>query len=130
MSIWQGDIHKRKKTGGRKKPFRGKRAFERGGPPSETRLGERKAVKREARGGGQKVKLLSSNVANVVDAATGRSQVAEIRGVLKNPSNVDYQRRGIITKGAIISTSLGKARVTSRPGQDGVINAVLLEGSG
>ncbi|MEM3023047.1 MAG: 30S ribosomal protein S8e, partial [Candidatus Bathyarchaeia archaeon] len=49
------------------------------------------------------------------------------KGVVKNPANVDYQRRGIVTKGAIISTPLGKAKVTSRPGQDGVLNAVLLK---
>ncbi|MEM2226238.1 MAG: 30S ribosomal protein S8e [Candidatus Bathyarchaeia archaeon] len=127
MSMWHGDLHKRKKTGGRRKPFRGKRAFERGGPPSETRLGERKSVKRRTRGGGLKVKLLSTNVANVVDTSTGKCQLVEIKGVVKNPANVDYQRRGIITKGAIISTPLGKAKVTSRPGQDGVLNAVLLK---
>jgi small subunit ribosomal protein S8e len=31
----------------------------------------------------------------------------------------------VITKGAEIETNLGLARVTSRPGGDGVINAVL-----
>ncbi|HDN05822.1 MAG TPA: 30S ribosomal protein S8e, partial [Candidatus Bathyarchaeota archaeon] len=46
--------------------------------------------------------------------------------VIRNPANVDYDRRGVITKGAIIETSLGLARVTSRPGQNGVINAVLI----
>jgi small subunit ribosomal protein S8e len=130
MSMWHGDLHKRKRTGGKRKPYRGKRAFERGGPPSETRIGERKVVKRRTRGGGLKVKLLSTNVANVVDADTGKCQVVEIKGVVKNPANVDYQRRGIITKGAIISTPLGKAKVTSRPGQNGVLNAVLLKDSG
>ncbi|MEM2882550.1 MAG: 30S ribosomal protein S8e [Candidatus Bathyarchaeia archaeon] len=127
MSMWHGDLHKRKRTGGKRKPFRGKRAFERGGPPSETRLGERKALRRRARGGGLKVKLLSTNVANVVDPDTGKCQIVEVKGVVKNPANVDYQRRGIVTKGAIISTPLGKAKVTSRPGQDGVLNAVLLK---
>jgi small subunit ribosomal protein S8e len=39
---------------------------------------------------------------------------------------LDLQRRAIITKGAIIETSKGNARVTSRPGQCGIINAVLL----
>ncbi|HJJ40868.1 MAG TPA: 30S ribosomal protein S8e, partial [Methanocorpusculum sp.] len=33
----------------------------------------------------------------------------------------------LMTKGAVISTDLGKARIVSRPGQDGVINAVLIE---
>lgn len=84
-------------------------------------------MRRRARGGGLKVKLLSTNVANVVDPDTGKCQIVEVKGVVKNPANVDYQRRGIVTKGAIISTPLGKAKVTSRPGQDGVLNAVLLK---
>jgi len=46
---------------------------------------------------------------------------------LRNPSNRDYDRKGIITKGAIIETELGLAVVTSRPGQEGVINALLTE---
>ena len=37
-----------------------------------------------------------------------------------------YMRRNILTKGAIIKTELGDARITNRPGQDGVINAILL----
>ena len=47
--------------------------------------------------------------------------------MVKNPANVDYDRRGIITKGTIIETSLGTAKVTSRPGQNGIINAVLIK---
>jgi small subunit ribosomal protein S8e len=33
----------------------------------------------------------------------------------------------VITKGAIIETEKGLAKVVSRPGQDGVVNAVLIE---
>jgi small subunit ribosomal protein S8e len=47
--------------------------------------------------------------------------------VSKNPANKDYERRGVITKGAILETELGLAKVLSRPGQDGVINAVLIK---
>ena len=46
--------------------------------------------------------------------------------MVKNPTNVDYDRRGVITKGTIIETPLGTARVTSRPGQDGIVNAILV----
>jgi small subunit ribosomal protein S8e len=45
---------------------------------------------------------------------------------VENQANIHYVRRNIINKGAIIETNLGKARVTSRPGQTGTINAVLL----
>jgi len=39
---------------------------------------------------------------------------------------VDFDRRRILTRGAIIDTRLGEAVVTSRPGQDGIVNALLL----
>jgi len=34
---------------------------------------------------------------------------------------------GILTKGAIVETELGKVKITSRPGQDGVLNGVLIQ---
>ena len=43
-----------------------------------------------------------------------------------NPANRDFARRKIITKGAIIKTKRGNARVTSRPGQNGTVDAVLV----
>ena len=36
-------------------------------------------------------------------------------------------RRNILTKGAIIETDAGKAKITNRPGQEGTVNAVLVE---
>lgn len=57
--------------------------------------------------------------------STGKTEKVEIIRVIRNPTNVDYNRRGVITKGTIIETPIGVARVTSRPGQDGLVNAVL-----
>jgi len=47
--------------------------------------------------------------------------------VLEYPTNNDYQRRGVITKGAILETQDGKCKVVSRPGQDGTVNAILVQ---
>jgi len=55
-----------------------------------------------------------------------KTEKAQIMRVVRNPANIDYDRRGVITKGAVIETSLGLAHVTSRPGQDGIVNAVLM----
>jgi small subunit ribosomal protein S8e len=63
----------------------------------------------------------------VTISSAGRTEKVEIERVVRNPVNVDYDRRRIITRGAIIATQLGEAVVTSRPGQDGVINALLLK---
>lgn len=125
-----GNLHKKKPTGGKKRPWRGKRAFEAGSEPTETVTGELRRRTVRTMGGGVKVKLLSVNWAVVTDQAAGKSSKSKILRVVRNPANVDYQRRGVITKGAIIETELGQARVTSRPGQDGVINAILVEKSG
>ena len=63
----------------------------------------------------------------VTDVKTGKTKKTEILRVVKNPANIDYDRRGVMTKGAVIETPLGQARITSRPGQHGVLNAVLME---
>ena len=129
MPQWHGDLHKRKKTGGKKHVFRGKRAFEMGSDPAQTIVGDKRISIRRGRGGRIKLAALALNTANVTDPATGKSQKTEIQGVAKNPANVDYQRRGVITKGAILDTPLGQAIVTSRPGQHGVVNALLIQGT-
>ena len=123
--MWHGDQHKRKASGGRKRRYRTKRRFERGSFPTETKLGKPKKKVRRKLGGNEKVRLLAVKHANVSDAS-GKTKKVEILRVVKNPTNVDYDRRGVITKGTIIETSLGTARVTSRSGQDGIVNAILV----
>jgi len=81
------------------------------------------------RGGSVKVRIAQADSAVVTDKSSGKTSKSKLLRVVRNPANVDYQRRGVITKGAVIETELGQARVTSRPGQDGVINAILLEKS-
>lgn len=129
MPQWHGNLHKRKKSGGKKHMFRGKRAFEMGSDPAQTIVGEKRISRKRVRGGSEKFAALAVNSVNVTDPATGKSQKTEIRSVVKNPANVDYQRRGVITKGAVVDTPLGQAIVTSRPGQHGIVNAILLQGS-
>lgn len=125
MSVWHGNLHKRKPSGGRKRAYRMKRRFERGSFPTETILGEpRKKIDRR-RGGNIKIRLLNVNQANVSNASAGKTEKVEILRVVRNPANVVYNRRGVITKGTIVETPLGMAKVTSRPGQDGIVNAIL-----
>jgi len=126
LSVWHGDLHKKKPSGGIKRAYRMKRRFERGSFPAETTLGEPKKKIDRRRGDNTKIRLLSVNQANVSNPSTGKTEKVEILRVVRNPANVDYNRRGVITKGTIVETPLGTARVTSRPGQDGIINAVLV----
>lgn len=126
MSVWHGDLHKKKPSGGRKRAYRGKRKFEQGSFPVETIVGESKRKISRGRGGNRKIKILSVKYACVTDPKSGKTEKVEIVRVVRNPTNIDYDRRGVITKSAVIETSLGLARVTSRPGQDGVVNAILI----
>jgi small subunit ribosomal protein S8e len=126
LSVWHGDTHKKKPSGGRKRAYRKKRRFERGSFPVETTRGARKLKTVRRQGGNLKTRVFSENQVSVSDSASGKTEKSELLRVARNPANVDYDRRGVITKGTIIETKQGLARVTSRPGQDGVINATLV----
>ncbi len=121
----QSHIRKRKLTGGKKRAYRTKKLYEAGGYPAETTLGEPRRKIKKGIGGNIKIKALSDKFASVTDPKSGKTEKTEIIRVVKNVANVDYNRRGVITKGAEIETGLGLAKVTSRPGADGIINAVL-----
>ncbi|MGA2522532.1 MAG: 30S ribosomal protein S8e [Candidatus Bathyarchaeia archaeon] len=126
MSVWHGTLRKRKRSGGKKRAYRVKKKYEEGGFPAETILGEPKRKTTRGMGGNTKVKVLSDKFASVTDPKTGKTQKTEITRVVRNAANVDYNRRGVITKGAEIETTIGLAKVSSRPGNDGIINAVLI----
>ena len=122
---WQGKFG-RKPSGGKLIPARGKRKYETGREQSDTTIAEVRAKKIETLGGNQKMRMLRGNMAIVADPKTGKSKTVKIETVKDNKANLHYMRRNILTKGAIIKTELGDARITNRPGQDGVINAILL----
>jgi small subunit ribosomal protein S8e len=119
-------LRKRKLTGGKKRAYRTKKLYEAGGFPAETVMGEPKRKIQRSIGGNTKVKVLTEKFASVTDPKTGKTEKTQIVRVVHNGANVDYNRRGVITKGAEIETPLGHAKVTSRPGSDGVVNAVLV----
>ena len=113
-------------TGGRRSPLRIRRKYEIDRYPNEPINGAQVTVTRRIRGNNQKTALKSIDFVNL---ATGEAKVkkSKIIKVLENATNNDYKRRGIITKGAIIETADGKCRVVSKPGQNGIVNAILLK---
>lgn len=124
MTKWHGDGHKRKNTGGKKRNY-DKKNHERGGYPAETQIGETVRLFKRSKGSVHKQKLLKAKLANITNPETKETKRVQIFEVVKNPVSVDYDRRKIITKGTIIETELGEAIVTSRPGQAGIVNAIL-----
>ncbi|MCY4491911.1 MAG: 30S ribosomal protein S8e [Thaumarchaeota archaeon] len=115
-----------KTTGGRRHPLRIRRKYEIDRYPNEAVTGAQVTITRNVRGKNRKTALKSIDFVNL---ATGDAKVkkTKIIKVLENATNNDYHRRGIITKGAILETQEGKCRVVSKPGQTGIVNAVLVE---
>ncbi|PIN73887.1 30S ribosomal protein S8e [Candidatus Woesearchaeota archaeon CG10_big_fil_rev_8_21_14_0_10_45_16] len=117
---------KLKVSGGRYRPSRGKKKYELSGFPATTKLADekRKRVKRVL-GSNVKTSLLQVKEVNVLDKK-GKATKTEIINVVENVANPNLVRRNVLTKGAIVETKLGRARITSRPGQEGGVNAVLV----
>jgi len=115
----------RKYTGGRKIAMRSRRKYEIDRYPNEAIVGSNVKVTRRVRGDNNKTALKTVEFANVSILEEKKTTKSKILRVIKNTANKDYERRGVISKGTLIETELGLARVVSRPGQVGVINAVL-----
>jgi len=124
MTKWQLRS-KRKKTGGLLKRHSKKKRYQRGRDYIPTHVEATKKRTRRVRGGNSKSLALSTNIANV--SVDGKTRKAKILSVKENPADAQFVRRNIITKNAVIDTEIGLARVTSRPGQEGFVNAVLIK---
>ena len=114
-------------TGSRYIDFRKKKQYELGRDPVHTKLGEKKVKSIRIMGGHKKEISLTNNSVNVVDPKTKKHKVVKIKNVLENVANRHFVRRNILTKGTVIETELGKAKITSRPGQEGCLDAVLIK---
>lgn len=116
----------RKITGGRYHAYRKSKKYELEGIPRKVHLKARKMKTLKVRGGAEKNVLLACDVANILDKK-GKAKKAKIKNVIETKANRFLARQNILVKGAIIDTELGKARITNRPGQEGSINAVLID---
>ncbi len=127
MSWYQGN-DLRKPSGGLKRRHRDKRKHELGRPPTLTKVSsveEREGIR--VRGGNYKVRVTASAYVNTYIPNENVVKKLRILEVVDNPANIEYKRSGILTKGAIVRTEIGLVKITSRPGQDGVVNGVLVE---
>ena len=118
---------KRTPAGAKVKRNSKKKRFQRGSEFLEARIHKKKNKLSRTLGGGAKVKVLSLDSVNIADPKTGKIHKAKIISVQENAANPHYVRRNVLTKGAVIKTDAGLARITSRPGQHGVVNAVVVE---
>lgn len=114
----------RKISGGKYHAVRKTKLYERLKQERHVTIGETKSKKLHIRGGSMKTIMLKSNVVNI--ASDGKVKKATIVNVEATPQNTFFARQNRLVKGAIIETSLGKARITNRPSQEGNVNAILI----
>ena len=119
------NLYTSKITGGRRYPLRSRRKYEIDRYPNEALVGEQITITRKVRG--KNVKTAIKTIDSVNIAIDSKIKKVKIIRVLENGTNNDYQRRGVISKGAILETEEGKCRVVSRPGQHGTVNAILVK---
>jgi len=120
------DRSKRKFTSKKYRSFHKKRKKDLERPPIETKIGKERKKNHRTWGGNHKLKLFSSTHINVTDPSTHKTQKVKIIDFEENKATKDFNRRHILTKGAIIETELGKVKITSRPGQHGILNGILI----
>ena len=117
---------RRKYTGKKYKHFHKKRKRNLERPPIEAKIGAEKKKKQRTLGGNYKLKLFSSNFINVTDLNTNKTSKVKILKFESNAASKDVNRRHVLTKGAIIETELGRVKISSRPGQHGILNGILI----
>ena len=119
------NLHTSKITGGRRHVLRSRRKYEIDRFPNEALIGDQITITRKVRGKNTKTSIKTIDSVNLaIDSKVKRVKIIK---VLENATNNDYQRRGVISKGAILETEEGKCMVISRPGQHGTVNAILVK---
>jgi small subunit ribosomal protein S8e len=92
-----------------------------------TKIAAPKRKVTRVKGGTSKSVLLKSDSINLIDPKSRKATVGKIQMVVDNPANRNFVRANVLTKGTVVNTDKGKARITNRPGQEGTVNGVLVE---
>ena len=117
-------------TGAKRHKYKDKQLAHFGNPATNAKLAkegvkEESRLTKSTRGGNIKTKLKSAMYMNLL-TPTGMKKV-RMRNVVETPDNRHHARQNILTLGAIVDTEAGKAKVTNRVGQDGVVNGMLVQ---
>lgn len=125
----------KKPSGGRRNTVRArsKKLAWKGGKASLTKTVDsiKKEVRERTEKRGKTIKIRALEVKHASIAKDGKIVKAEIVEVSTNNANRLFARSNVSTKGAIIKVKIDGneklAKVTNRPGQEGSINAKLIE---
>jgi len=133
MGISRDSRHKRRLTGGKQKPYRKKRKYELGRPPTLTKLGPKKISLVRVRGGAEKRRALRLDAGNFSWGSEAVTKKTRILGVVYNASNNELVRTNTLVKSAVIQidatpfrqwyeqhygVAVGKKKKVAKEGED------------
>uniref|UniRef100_A0A8C1MSP5 40S ribosomal protein S8 n=1 Tax=Cyprinus carpio TaxID=7962 RepID=A0A8C1MSP5_CYPCA len=101
-SISRDNWHKRRKTGGKRKPVHKKRKYELGRPPANTKIGPRRIHTVRVRGGNKKYRALRLDVGNFSWGSECCTRKTRIIDVVYNASNNELVRTKTLVKNCIV----------------------------
>jgi small subunit ribosomal protein S8e len=120
-------------SGGKRSSLRrrDKRLSELANHPANTSIADKEVRKQyRGKGGNVKTKLMVAKKVNL-RLLDGKTAESSLISVSENNANREFVRRNIVTKGAKIVVELKgnkyAAKVTSRPGQAGIVSAIALD---
>nr|CAH04320.1 S8e ribosomal protein [Calomera littoralis] len=102
MGISRDHWHKRRATGGKRKPIRKKRKFELGRPAANTKLGPQRVHRVRTRGGNTKYRALRLDQGNFSWGSECCARKTRIIDVVYNASNNELVRTKTLVKNAIV----------------------------
>ena len=102
MGISRDHWHKKRKTGGKRKPIHKKRKYELGRPPANTKLGAKRIHVLRVRGGNRKFRALRLDTGNFAWGSEGLTRKTRIIDVVYNASNNELVRTKTLVKSAIV----------------------------
>ncbi|XP_014673652.1 PREDICTED: 40S ribosomal protein S8-like [Priapulus caudatus] len=103
MGISRDNQHKRRATGGKRKPLRKKRKFELGRPPANTKLGPQRIHTVRTRGGNKKYRALRLDHGNFAWGSECCARKTRIIDVVYNASNNELVRTKTLVKNAVVT---------------------------
>ncbi|XP_029195710.1 small ribosomal subunit protein eS8-like [Acropora muricata] len=102
MGISRSSWHKRRATGGKKKPIRKKRKFELGRPPANTKIGAKRIHLVRTRGGNRKYRALRLETGNFSWGAECVTRKTRIIDVVYNATSNELVRTKTLVKNCIV----------------------------
>jgi small subunit ribosomal protein S8e len=115
----------RKISGGKYHKQKKQRLYEQSNQPRHASLGETKTKQIRVRAGKMKTIILKTDTINLI--VDGKAKKAKITNVIETPQNRFFARQNRLLKSALVETSLGKAKITNRPNQEGQVNGILIK---